>query len=218
MTPPPTTSHQPPALFLSLDTATDRPTLALGTPADPGQNLVIPHRHDLSRDIEGVTRQLFTGRGVTPAALAGILVADGPGSFTGLRIGIAFAKGLARALGVPLLTAPSLLGAARAVGGNGVVVAEYGALRGEVYRAVHRLGPDDVTVLSAPALVPAASAPPVDGALARASDTDASAAALLGLIGLAGGPITLKDPAAWEPSYGRPAEAEARLLARDGRA
>ena len=35
----------------------------------------------------------------------------------------------------------------------------------------------------------------------------------LGLIGLAGGPITLKDPASWEPSYGRPAEAEERYYA-----
>jgi tRNA threonylcarbamoyladenosine biosynthesis protein TsaB len=203
-----------PALFLALDTATDRPTLALGTPADPGPNAVVPHRHDLSREIERFTSDLFAGRGRTPADLGGILVADGPGSFTGLRIGIAFAKGLARALGVPLLTAPSLMGAARAAG-TGIVVAEYGALRGDVYRAAYRFDANGATVLMAPTLARADSPPAIDGA-GRATDADASAAALLGLIGRPGGPEPLADPASWEPSYGRPAEAEARRLARDG--
>jgi tRNA threonylcarbamoyladenosine biosynthesis protein TsaB len=211
-------SFQPSALVLALDTATDRPTLALGTTRDPGPDAVIPHRHDLSGDIDRVTRGLFERRGVAPAALAGILVADGPGSFTGLRIGIAFAKGLARALKIPVLSAPSLLGAARAVSRSGVVVAEYGALRGDVYRAIYRFDAAGVTVLAAATLVPVASAPAVEGAFFTATDADASAAALLGLVGLPGGPEALKDPALWEPSYGRPAEAETRRLARDGRA
>ena len=213
---PPATSHQPPALLLSIDTATDRPTLALGTPGDPGANAVILHRHDLSGEIDRVARSLFASRGVAPSVLAGVLVADGPGSFTGLRIGIAFAKGLARALAVPLLAAPSLLGAARAVGGGGgVVVADYGALRGDVYRAIYRFDAGGVTVLASPTLVPFASAPAVEGAFLTATDADASAAALLGLLGLPGGPAALRDPELWEPSYGRPAEAEARRLARN---
>jgi tRNA threonylcarbamoyladenosine biosynthesis protein TsaB len=209
-------SFQPSALVLALDTATDRPTLALGTPGDPGPNAVILHRHDLSGEIDRVARSLFASRGVAPSALAGILVADGPGSFTGLRIGIAFAKGLTRALAVPLLAAPSLLGAARAVSGGGVVVADYGALRGDVYRAIYRFDAAGVTVLASPTLVPVASAPAVEGAFFTATGADASAAALLGLLGLPGGPAALRDPALWEPFYGRPAEAEARLLARNG--
>jgi len=211
-------SVEPSALFLALDTATDRPTLALGTAGDPGPDAVIGHRHDLSGAIDVVSRQLLAVRGAVAKDLAGIVIADGPGSFTGLRIGIAFAKGLARALDLPMLSAPSLLGAARAVSERGVVVAEYGALRGDVYRAAFRFEPGRITAISPPALVPAVTPLPADGDFRRATERDASAAALLGAVGLSGGPEPLPDPASWEPSYGRRAEAEVRLLARDGRA
>ncbi len=212
---PSTFDFQLSALLLSLDTATDRPTLALGTPDAPGSDVAASHRHDLSRDIDRLARELFAARGRAPAQLAGIVVADGPGSFTGLRIGIAFAKGLCRVLGVPLLAAPSLLGAARAASKNGaLVLAEYDALRGEVYRAVYRFGANGVEVVAPPALE-RAGAPSPTGA-SRAGARDASAAALLALVGTTGGPAPVREPATWEPDYGRPAEAEARRLARHG--
>jgi len=207
------------ALYLALETATDVPSLALGAPDDPGADLRIPSRRDLSREIESAAGRLLGAHGVSPGGLAGVVVADGPGSFTGLRIGIAFAKGLCRAAGLPLLAAPSLLGAARAAAkGGDVVVAEYDALRGDVYRAAYRLsaGGGGVEVLLAPELASAGSAVAVAGAFSRASAADASAAALLRLVGVPGGAREVEDPAAWEPAYGRPAEAEARLRARGG--
>jgi tRNA threonylcarbamoyl adenosine modification protein YeaZ len=200
-------------LFLALDTATDRPTLALGTPAAPGADVAASHRHDLSRDIDRLARELLAARGSSVRQLGGIVVADGPGSFTGLRIGIAFAKGLCRVLGVPLLTAPSLLGAARAAAANGgLVLAEYDALRGDVYRALYRFGPAGVEIIIPPALCRADASAPAGAA--RAGGSDASAAALLSLVGIGGGPVPVLEPAIWEPDYGRPAEAEARRLAR----
>lgn len=205
------------SLYLALETATDRPTMALGTSTEPGADAVIPHRHDLSRDVDGVAKALMAQRGISPSRLAGIVVADGPGSFTGLRIGIAFAKGLARALSLPLLSAPSMLCAARAVTDAGTVVVDYDALRGDVYRAVYDLTAAGVVTLRAPALA-RADEPVPEGAGARAGAEHASAAALLRLIGVPGGAVTLSDPAGWEPSYGRPAEAEARRLGVTGRA
>jgi len=205
-------------LYLALETATDVPSLALGTPRDPGPGIRIPGRRELSRDLERWTAQLFATGGVELRDLAGVVVADGPGSFTGLRIGIAFAKGLTRARGLPLLAAPSLLGAAwSAVRGSGVVLAEYDALRGDVYRAAYRLGPGGVEVLLAPAVAAAGASVALPGAYARATAEHASASALLRLIGLAGGARALADPAGWEPDYGRPAEAEARYRAREAR-
>jgi tRNA threonylcarbamoyl adenosine modification protein YeaZ len=204
-------------LYLAFDTATDSPSLALGTPADPGPDLRIASRRDLSRDIERATAGLLAGRGIDAGDLAGVIVADGPGSFTGLRIGIAFAKGLCRPRALPLYTAPSLLGAAfRASGGAGTVLTEYDALRGEVYRARYRFGPRQVAVLDPPALAPL-GAPPPDGApLLRAGAEHASAAALIGLATLPGALAAVPDPDAWEPAYGRLAAAEARHRAGRG--
>ena len=205
-------------LYLALETATDVPSLALGTPGAPGDDLRIPSRRDLSREIEHAAARLLGARGVDVGRLAGVVVADGPGSFTGLRIGIAFAKGLCRAGRLPLLAAPSLLGAAwRAARGAGVVLVEYDALRGDVYRAAYRVTPGGVEVLLAPALAPAGAAVAQPDGYARATAEHASAGALLRLVGLDGGAQAVVELAGWEPDYGRPAEAEARHRAREAR-
>jgi len=199
--------------YLALDTATDRPTLALGSPDAPGEDLSVPSRHELSRQIERLVGALLGEHGVAARDLAGVAVADGPGSFTGLRIGIAFAKGLCRAANLRLLVAPSLMGAAHAAAhGSEPVVAEYDALRGEVYRAAYRFGPA-VEVLAPPGLI-ASGSPLGYPAGTHATAAHASAGSLLRLIGVPGGTAAIADPSAWEPAYGRPAEAEARYRAR----
>jgi tRNA threonylcarbamoyladenosine biosynthesis protein TsaB len=52
--------------------------------------------------------RLLTDAGWTVAALDGLAVAVGPGSFTGLRIGLSTAKGLAWARGIPVAAVPTL--------------------------------------------------------------------------------------------------------------
>ncbi|GAB2964494.1 tRNA (adenosine(37)-N6)-threonylcarbamoyltransferase complex dimerization subunit type 1 TsaB [Hymenobacter coalescens] len=52
--------------------------------------------------------QLLSNAGYTLAQLAAVAVSDGPGSYTGLRIGAAAAKGLCYALGLPLLAVGTL--------------------------------------------------------------------------------------------------------------
>ncbi len=202
-------------LYLALDTATDTPSLALGTPRDPGPGIRLPGRRELSREIERLAAQLLSARGIAAPDLAGVIVADGPGSFTGLRIGIAFAKGLCRASGRPLLTAPSLLGAAwTAAGGHGVSLAAYDALRGDVYRAAWRFAPGGVELLLAPGVERADAPVSLPPGHARATAEHASAVALIRLLAVPGAVRSIADPAAWEPVYGRPAEAEARYRAR----
>jgi tRNA threonylcarbamoyladenosine biosynthesis protein TsaB len=52
--------------------------------------------------------RLLEQQGITPADLTGLAVSLGPGSFTGLRIGMGVAKGLALAQGLPLVGIPTL--------------------------------------------------------------------------------------------------------------
>ncbi len=73
--------------------------------------------------------------------VTGVACADGPGAFTGLRVGLATAAGLAQALGVPLWTACSLDGRARAARGHPVpVLAMLDARKSRVYAAAYAGG------------------------------------------------------------------------------
>ena len=76
--------------------------------------------------------------GIGPRELDAVAVGAGPGSFTGLRIGMATAKGIAFAAGLPLWAVSSL--AALAWGTHGRVMAVLDARRGEVFAGLYRDG------------------------------------------------------------------------------
>jgi tRNA threonylcarbamoyl adenosine modification protein YeaZ len=102
--------------ILVIDTATTRAMIALGDPdgAVVGQRAwVAGYRH--GEELLGRIEGLLADMGQEPAALGGIVVGTGPGAFTGLRVGIATAKGLAHALHLPIAgvaTGAGLLAAA----------------------------------------------------------------------------------------------------------
>ena len=106
--------------------------------------------------VEGVLRQA----GLRVDQLDAVAVSSGPGSFTGLRIGFGFAKGLVYAVGAHLVLVPTLEALATVVGAaEGPVCAALDARKQEVYAAVFepdgrgglRRTTDDLA-LSAPAL------------------------------------------------------------------
>ena len=75
---------------------------------------------------------------VSKTQLSAIAISKGPGSYTGLRIGVSAAKGLCYALKVPLISIPTLEALAHQVENpNGAVVAMLDARRLEVYSAIY---------------------------------------------------------------------------------
>ena len=90
--------------ILAIDTATTHVVIATGTPegvADGLSTWTAGYRHGETL-LPSIGR--FLGeQNIRRSRLAGIVVGTGPGAFTGLRVGIATAKGLAHGLGIPLV-------------------------------------------------------------------------------------------------------------------
>jgi tRNA threonylcarbamoyladenosine biosynthesis protein TsaB len=94
---------------------------------------VLPGRTSSERLVPAV-RRLLEARGWTLSELAAVVVVHGPGSFTGVRVGLSAAKGFSEAGGVPLIAISRLGLLARSVDGGGRPVhAVLDAGRGEFY-------------------------------------------------------------------------------------
>ncbi len=102
-------------MLLALDTATRTSGLAL---YDQAKGLILGEevwRTAGNHTVELMPRvvRLMEQQGVSPSALDGIAVSLGPGSFTGLRVGLGVGKGLALAHRLPLVGIPTLAVTAR---------------------------------------------------------------------------------------------------------
>lgn len=236
------------APWLAIDTATDVASVAVGVPP---QVLSGGHARGARRHAAEIIRLIQValsraGGGLRPADLEGIVLGDGPGSFTGLRIGWAAAKGLLQETGLEVRAVPSLLaaaagGAVTARLGAEPVAACFDALRGEVYGAMYAVHADRVETLVAPAvlrveqLVERTALRPKlvvgDGAVRYADavvrwcgaaplpleSLPPLATVHLSLLAREGAARVVEDMLTAEPVYGRPAEAQAKWEARHGR-
>ena len=92
-----------------------------------------PMERGHSERIGGVVRDVMAASGVAFSDLDRIGVTVGPGSFTGLRVGLAFAKGLAVALDIPCVGVGTLEALAASTDVAGRIGAVIDARRGQVY-------------------------------------------------------------------------------------
>ncbi|MES2798996.1 MAG: tRNA (adenosine(37)-N6)-threonylcarbamoyltransferase complex dimerization subunit type 1 TsaB [Bacteroidota bacterium] len=106
------------------------------------------HSENLTVFVEDVIKEA----GISLKQLAAISVASGPGSYTGLRIGVSTAKGFCYALDIPLISIDSLSSIAylaKEKHENETILAMFDARRREVYSAIFSKGLQVVKEISA---------------------------------------------------------------------
>ncbi len=215
-------------LILAIDTTHESGSLALARGGEVLEEVLVRAPEGFGQVLFGRLGELLERQGLHIAEIDGFAAASGPGSFTGVRIGLACVKGLAEATGKPAVGVSNL--AAMATFGSAPLRATLlDARRGDVYGAVYDAGGTAVapeTVGPFPAWIAslpegeiefiaadfAPFAPALAGTrFARAAVT-AAPLALAGAVGrIAGERLRAgcaQDPAALDANYVRRSDAE----------
>lgn len=94
-------------LILSIETSTAMCSVALSSGCE-----VLEYRSDSLRRHASLTsvfcKEVLSAAGISPRELSAVCISDGPGSYTGLRVGMSTAKGICFGAGVKLLSVSSL--------------------------------------------------------------------------------------------------------------
>jgi tRNA threonylcarbamoyladenosine biosynthesis protein TsaB len=143
--------------LLALDTATPATAVALVAGDAEAERVHVPapgERPGHAAQLLPLANDLLTGAGLTFGDLDRIAVGTGPGTFTGLRIGVATARGLAQAAQAELVGVSTLRTLAARAGEehDGPVLAVLDARRGEAFAALYE---GDQEVVSPAAMTPA---------------------------------------------------------------
>lgn len=127
------------AYILNIETSTTNCSVALSN-----SGIVVGLKEDNNSEYSHAERlhvyidEVLKTAKVTIDQLEAIAISKGPGSYTGLRIGVSAAKGLCYALSIPLISVPTLEALAHQVEApKGVIIAMLDARRMEVYSAIY---------------------------------------------------------------------------------
>lgn len=214
------------SVLLAIETSTDAGSIALGRGVEVAGEVLVGsytrHAEMLLPALDFLLRSTKLER----AAISGVVVGAGPGSFTGVRIAASTARGLAHGLGVPLYAFSSLEALALDAHSERAVCALFDARRGEVYAGCYRTGAAGTETLLEP------DALSVDALLERVREHDPifvgegavryadalriappvlrwpRASALLRAAAAEPERGRIHDTAGWEPSYLRASGAE----------
>ena len=140
--------------ILSIDTSSSNCTVAVvreyETLGEISINFNLQHSVLLMPLVEELLEKLH----MAPVDLSAITVSKGPGSFTGLRIGLAAAKGMALALDIPIYAADALAVLAYgAFGYQGLIIPMVDALRNGYYTGFYTFSEGKLVTIMEPAIL-----------------------------------------------------------------
>lgn len=158
----------PDGLYVGLDTSGFSGSVAVARGADVLARVTLTDRGEHAARLVPAIAEVLEEASIDRNELNGIVVGEGPGSFTGVRVAAATAKGLARALDRPMWAISSLAAAALSVDGIGIRYALFDARGDRVYGACYGIGSVGVETLI----------PPHGGTLRNVLDSEVPAGAV----------------------------------------
>ena len=140
--------------ILNIETATTNCSVSL---SKEGETLVLKEDYNTNyshaESLHLFIEEVITASKIKPSQIDAIAVSKGPGSYTGLRIGVSAAKGLCYALNKPLISVATLQSLANQVTINdGIIVAMLDARRLEVYSEIFNSDYQEVRAIEAQVL------------------------------------------------------------------
>jgi tRNA threonylcarbamoyl adenosine modification protein YeaZ len=216
--------------LLAFDTSIAVGSVAVGRGAELLASATLDDRREHASRLVPAIDKVLERAGMRVTDLTGILVGEGPGSFTGVRVAAATAKGLAHALEVAVWPYSSLAAAALAEDAGPVRYVLFDARHDRVYGACYEVGysafeertaPHAGTVLEAlrgdvpPGAVFVGEAARRHRQIIESAGFDVGpgpsrslAEGLLRVHELTGGTAPVTDVSSWEPRYVRPPSVE----------
>ena len=127
------------SIILSIETATTNCSVSL---SKEGETFALQEDYDNNYShaerLHVYIEKILQDNNVSKSDLAAIAVSKGPGSYTGLRIGVSAAKGLCFALNIPLISVPTLESLVKQITvSDGIIIPLLDARRMEVYSAIY---------------------------------------------------------------------------------
>ncbi|MGH7449697.1 MAG: tRNA (adenosine(37)-N6)-threonylcarbamoyltransferase complex dimerization subunit type 1 TsaB [Longimicrobiales bacterium] len=214
-------------MLIAVETSTDYGSIAIGRGAELVGEVVIGARSRHAESLLPALDFLMRSARIARREIRGVVIGAGPGSFTGVRVAAATARGLAAGLDVPLYAYSSLASLAVEAAALNTVCAVFDARRGEVYAACYQReeNRDRLRTLLEPEALPAAELPARTAAM-NATYLGDGARRYAAVLGIAPPPpafpraagllrLAAADPdgglireKAWEPMYLRSSGAE----------
>ncbi|WP_411682424.1 tRNA (adenosine(37)-N6)-threonylcarbamoyltransferase complex dimerization subunit type 1 TsaB [Clostridium thailandense] len=140
---------------LSLDTATECASCAVLDDDKLLGEISFNYKKQHSVILMSMIDNLLSNLGLNINSLDGFVVSKGPGSFTGLRIGVSAIKGLSQGTSKPFIGVSSLDALAYNLAyTNGIICPILDALRDNVYTALYKFEGNNLKVISKPMIIP----------------------------------------------------------------